>query len=169
MEGPDPDAPKPSFVGCIVGVVILIVGAALLVPFFVKAANRAKVTGCQGNLSTLWTMENVYAKDHGNRMPEATGKDFWRALTRTNPPLLDESKWEISCCNARAEAKPGEIHYLGPASDVNRLGDYDPVGCDELFNHSSDGKGGGNVLRKAGDVMELNGADWRAVSSRCVP
>ncbi|MGH9024275.1 MAG: type II secretion system protein, partial [Acidimicrobiia bacterium] len=150
-------------------VVIVIIGilAALLLPAIARAIRRARVTSCANNLSQLWKMQNVYMSQFGGRMkvmPTVTGTAFWNALQTTQPPLIDPSVADIYLCSVKGDGVPGDIDYFGPGISVNRLGDGDPVGCDDPQNHSGGGGAsadeGGNVLRKSGDVVEASGKDW---------
>jgi prepilin-type N-terminal cleavage/methylation domain-containing protein len=147
-------------------VVIVIIGilAAILLPAIAKAIRRARVTSCANNISQLWKMQNVYMSQFGGRhksMPTVQGTLFWGALSSTQPPLLDPSVQDIYNCPVRAEGNPGDIQYYGPGVSVNRLGDGDAVGCDDPQNHSDGSVGqGGNVLRKSGDVMEMDDQEF---------
>ena len=63
-------------------------------------------------------------------MLTATGSEFWLALSKTQPPLIDLTMVEIYCCPF-SRKKEG-CTYAGPAQDVNELADGDPVGlCDD--------------------------------------
>jgi general secretion pathway protein G len=89
---------------------------------------------CRNNLSQLWKMENVYMGKLGHRrMLTATGRDFWLALTKTTPPLIDSTLYEIFVCpDSGMEKGDGVCTYAGPASDVNAMKDDDVVGmCDD--------------------------------------
>jgi hypothetical protein len=144
---------------------VVILAAAVTVLVFVpmrRAIRSAKTTGCVGNLSQLWKMQPNYMVRYGGEaraMPVETGSDFWLKLTRTSPPLIDATIRDVFFCPVRAwQDRPAD--YRGPASDVNRLGDGDPVGADIDGNH---GRGeGGNVLRKSGDVQTVwpDDAQW---------
>lgn len=109
-------------------------------------------SSCANNLSQLWKMECVYMSQFGGRlkkMPDAIGKDFWLALARTKPPLVDETVFEIFVCpGSGEEAAAGACTYAGPAENVARLKDGDAVGlCDDEIH--------GDVvliLRKSGEV-----------------
>jgi prepilin-type N-terminal cleavage/methylation domain-containing protein len=147
-------------------VVIVIIGilAALLLPAITRAINRAKVTSCANNLRQMWTLQTTYMSQFGGRMksmPVAQGVAFWSALTSVNPPLVDETEREIFLCPVKAE-DTGDIDYWGPGNSVGRLAPGDPVGCDDPVNHQegSTGVESGNVLRKSGDVLEMNGDSW---------
>jgi prepilin-type N-terminal cleavage/methylation domain-containing protein len=130
-------------------VVIVIIGilAALLLPAITRAIRRARVTSCANNLRQLWTLQ-----------------------TSTTPPLIDATEMEVFLCAVKGDPTPGEIDYFGPGRSVNQLAGGDPVGCDDPDNHregNSSGSGGndasGNVLRKSGDVLEMNGNEWNAI------
>ncbi len=137
-------------------VVIVIIGilAALLLPAIARAIRRSRITACANNQSQLWKMENIYMSKYGGRlklMYTGTGEDFWTYLQSTSPPLVETSVTDIYTCPAISATPTGESHYNGPSSDVNGLGDGDPVGADEVTHDVDEG---GNVLRKSGDVAE---------------
>ena len=156
-------------------VVIVIIGilAALLLPAITRAIRRARVTSCANNLRQLWTLQTTYMSQFGGRMKvmnKAEGVMFWQVLTSTTPPLIDATEMEVFLCAVKGDPTPGEIDYFGPGRSVNQLAGGDPVGCDDPDNHregNSSGSGGndasGNVLRKSGDVLEMNGNEWNAI------
>jgi prepilin-type N-terminal cleavage/methylation domain-containing protein len=151
-------------------VVIVIIGilAALLLPAIARAIRRARVTSCANNLSQLWKMQNVYMSQFGGRMksmPKDTGSAFWQALTTTNPPLIDATVNDIYLCPVLGSSEPPACDYMGPGDIINKLGDGDIAGCDVESNHNEGAgtSGGGNVLRKSGDVLEISAGDWQNV------
>jgi hypothetical protein len=133
------------------------VAAAVLVPATSKAIVRAKATSCANNLSQLWRMQCVYMAQFGGRqkkMPSATGGAFWLALSKTEPPLIDESMAEMFICPLSGQpARPGFTSYRGPKRDVSTLAEGDVVGCCEPGCHPG---GSINVLLKSGEVIEVN-------------
>jgi len=148
-------------------VVIVIIGilAALLLPAIAKAIRRARVTSCANNLSQLWKMQNVYMSQFGGRMkamPTLQGTAFWHALTTTSPPLIDPTVNDIFLCPVKGDSAMGDYDYGGPAKNVSRLADGDPVGADDKENHKegTNDEGSGNVIRKSGDVYEVTGPEW---------
>jgi hypothetical protein len=109
-------------------------------------------TQCSNNLSQLWRMQVVYMSQFGGRMkrmPEATGKEFWLTLAKTEPPLIDETSLEIFVCPVSGDSTAkGVCTYAGPAENVAKLGPEDAVGLCEDEGH-------GDVvilLLKSGDV-----------------
>ncbi len=126
--------------------------------------NPAADTSCMNNLSQLWKMAHVYMSQFGGRMkamPKETGRDFWLALSKTQPPLIDEDALELYVCPVSGlGAKAGVCSYAGPAQTVARAADGDPVGlCDD--------EGHGDeviLLKKSGDVMRVprEGSEHRA-------
>jgi hypothetical protein len=126
--------------------------------------NPAGEASCADNLRQLWMMENVYMSQFGGRMksmPKETGKDFWLALTKTEPPLLDPDVQDILVCPASGlQAGKGACSYAGPAQNVGKLAHEDVVGlCDD------EGHGDSVILlRKSGDVVEMprEGAEHQA-------
>jgi prepilin-type N-terminal cleavage/methylation domain-containing protein len=150
-------------------VVIVIIGilAALLLPAIARAIRRSKVTQCANNLSQLWKMQYVYMSQFGGRqksMVTETGVNFWRALTTTQPALVDPTVSDIFICSVGGSTSAtGDFDYLGPAKRVSLLLDGDPVGADKDGNHPPEGandEGSANVLRKSGDVMEMVGQEY---------
>lgn len=118
------------------------------------AVQDDKVTECANNLSQLWKMACVYMSAFGGKlkkMPSETGGDFWLKLSKTTPPLIDETFFEIYVCPLSKE-KPRKdfTTFRGPKEDVNTLDDEAVVGCCEPGLHPD---GSINVLRKSGDVM----------------
>src|SRR5438876_6189517 len=105
-------------------VVIVIIGtlAALLLPAIARAIRRAKVTSCTNNLSQIFKMQSLYMSRYGGRskaMPTVTGISFWKALTTTNPPLIEASLSDIFICPVGATASvSGDFDYLGPAKRI---------------------------------------------------
>ncbi len=177
FDGRAAAAPPPKkgmstclIVGLVVGVGgIFVIGilAALLLPAISRAVYRAKVTSCANNLSQLWKMQHVYASQFGGpmrSMPDRTGEEFWLELTRTNPPLIDETVMDIYQCPVRGAHDACD--YRGPAVNVRRLDDGDAVGADKPANH---GGKGGNVVRKGGDVVELEPQNFRNATETLKP
>ena len=168
--------PKKGMATCLIvglcvgvgGIVVIGVLAALLLPAVARATRQARVTMCANNLATLWNMQNVYRAQFGGRMksmPEQTGSEFWLHLERTQPPLVDVTERDVFHCPLRDEH--GECDYLGPAHPVARIGGSDPVGADKPGNHGP--REGGNVLRKSGDVVQLEPRDFQSVSGMLKP
>jgi prepilin-type N-terminal cleavage/methylation domain-containing protein len=159
-------------------VVIVIIGilAALLLPAIARAMRNAKITGCVNNLAQLWKMEHNYAAQHGDgagTMPDVTGGAFWLKLSQTTPPLIDPTSADIFSCPATGVLlPPGQVAYLGPATNINSVaawGDADPVGADKTGNHNPGESN--NVLRKSGDVVSVPTTDplWTQTLSKCAP
>src|SRR5205809_2378931 len=76
---------------------LLAVGAVL----HFKARGGSRTRACANNLGQLWRMHYVYVSQfggHGHRMPDATGSAFWKALTTTQPPMIDETVNDIFLC-----------------------------------------------------------------------
>ena len=70
---------------------------------------------------------------------------------------------------AQSDAPP--CHYYGPAGDLSKYDDKDPIGCDMERNHSDDGKQGGNVLLRSGAVTTDHTGIWGTAmrSGKCRP
>ena len=149
-------------------VVIVIIGllAGLLLPQVAKAIRRAEVAACSSNLKSLWQLQITYTIKYGGRykqFPPETGSNFWGALLKVTPPLISQDEQEILWCPVKGGSQPGDIDFFGPALQVGRLNSSDPVGCDDPTNHSESGDEGGNVLRRGGDIVELQGSAWNEV------
>lgn len=155
-----------TFVEVLVVIVIVGILAALLIPhMFRRGRYDRRITICANNLSQLWKMENIYRSKFGGRlklMYPGTGKDFWLHMMSTQPPLIESSLIDVYYCPAQ-ESKAEGTHYLGPKSDVNDLKDEDVVGCDVSEHETS---GGGNVLRKSGDVC-VYWDEFKELQSKC--
>ena len=144
--------------------------------WWIGAKRRERVASCAHRLQTLWKGQNIWISSRrpsrGPLGPNPTGKAFWVRLTKRTPPIVAPDAIDVFSCPFRLDAEPGEIHFLGPATDrIMHLGRTDPVGCDEWDNHGEDGGRGGNVLRKTGDVIETTGAEWERIHRDrvCIP
>ncbi len=154
-------------------VVIVIIGilAALLLPAIARAIRNARVTNCANNLSQLWKMQNNYMVQYGGAhklMPTETGGGFWTKMSDSGTELIDSTLHDIYECPLEGAIAIGSTDYRGPASNINKFKDGDPVGADKPNNHSDDGSEGGNVLRKSGDVQTVGQNDtlWTAAASK---
>ena len=172
MSDPAMSPKKPSLLICLVvglGVLLAVaVGAGLLLPAIANAKSRARVTSCASNLRMIWTLQMTYQAQFGGPeklMPVETGSAFWLKLTRTTPSLVDPSEMEIFLCPVHDKSTIGACDYLGPSRPVKTLPGGDPVGADRKGNHRE----GGNILRKSGDVLELQDADFSSVCDRLSP
>jgi hypothetical protein len=121
--------------------------------------DQAQLTACQNNLSQLWKMQCVYMSQFGGRMkrmPDATGKEFWLALSKTQPPLIDPTVADIFICPASGkDSKDGGCTYRGPAVNVAKLADGDVVGmCDDEAHGDV-----AVILRKSGDAIVISRSD----------
>ncbi len=120
-----------------------------------------RVTTCANNLAQLYKMMHNYTAQYGGadrEMPVATGDAFWLYLSTMTPPMIDKSVKDIYQCPVENVDDEG-CDYRGPAKNINLsdVGDADPVGADVDGNHG-EGKGG-NVVRKAGDVLTVAAKD----------
>lgn len=128
-------------------VIILAILASLLVPAIDRANRNSRVSSCCSHLAILWKMEYNYAQRYG-RMPDETGEAFWLRLSKPPMVFIDLTLADLYQCPVEGVDDPG-VDYRGPACDVERLGDGEPVAADVPGNHGE----GGNVLRKSGDVQ----------------
>lgn len=149
-----------TLVEVLVVVIVLLIAAALLLPLGSQAARRDKIARCMGNLKALHAAQAAAGPPGPN-----LGTAYWlRLKDRVSPetlrcPLVD-----------RPEAP--ECLYLGPRTDPAELRDVHPIGADAEINHSSNGRQGGNVLLKSGEVQTEKGDSlfWGDVRSKyCRP
>ena len=126
-------------------------------PRFAKALKAAKETSCANNLRQLWAMQMNYSVVFGGRtkqMPPSTGADFWLALSKTEPPMIEEEVYDIYVCPFSGEKpRAGFTSYRGPAKKVGEIPGAGVVGC---CVHAD---GSANVLYKSGDVKTLGPDD----------
>ena len=137
---------------------------ALLLPAFATSSRIETVFVCRGHLKTLYDAQ-VKAPPAG---PKEFGRAYWTRLAQTTPPLVTPDT--LRCPFVQAPDAP-PCQYLGPAEDVSKRADKDPIGCDMEHNHSEDGKKGGNVLLKTGEVRTDHTGIWGAAtrSGKCRP
>jgi hypothetical protein len=119
----------------------------------------ALIQSCSNNLALLWKAQNVYTNQFGGRskrMPGETGKDFWLALTKTNPPLLDPRGSDLFTCPAsEVRGQPGACSYRGPARNVAEAADSDVIGmCDDEAHGEV-----AIILRKSGALAVIQKSD----------
>ena len=153
-------------------VVIVIIGilAALLLPALAQSITRSKVIQCSSNLKQLYTMMWTYATRYRGQWPTDTGSDFWLKLSTVTPPLIDPDLAEIYACPVKGiPPGVGSTDYRGPSGNANLYGESDPVGADKVGNHGPEN--GGNVIRKAGDVREVDPNDplWAKAGLKTTP
>jgi len=169
-------APKKSGLSCLAigllvaggGVVVIAILAALLLPAVTRAISQAKAVSCANNLRQMWTLQSFYASQFGGPqklMPEETGSEFWLKLTRTAPPVIDSSEMEVLVCPVKEPPSGAKCDYLGPAKPVSELKAQDPIGADRPGYH----RGGGNLLRKAGDVTEVQDPEFPSLAGQLKP
>jgi hypothetical protein len=135
------------------GVTILGIVIALVVPAMARSSRFKKILVCQGHLRTLYEA-NLRGPMPG---PKEYGRAYWSRLTLTTPPLVTPDVLRCPFVEA-PEAPP--CQYFGPAGDVTKLEAKDPLGCDMEISHSEDGKEGGNVLLKSGEVVTDHTGIW---------
>src|SRR5437867_2370975 len=97
----------PALVGMTFAVLTAICLLALGGVLHFKGRGDHRITACANNLSQLWKMQWVYASQFGgphHQMPTATGSSYWKALTTTQPPLIDESMNDIFLCPVKGSS-----------------------------------------------------------------
>jgi type II secretory pathway pseudopilin PulG len=149
----------------LVVLVLLMILASLLIPAISRSIRHDKIETCASNLKFLRDAQEAYISRHPAGASEL-GKSFWLKLSRTSPPLVDPSDRKVYLCPLREDPEGTECHYLGPAVNVTTLGPEDPLGCDELLNHSPRGKEGGNVVLKSGAIVTGQTDVWGQCTKR---
>jgi hypothetical protein len=143
-------------------VTMLGIVVALLVPTFVRSSRLEKVLACQGHFRTL------HQADQKAPAPDArqVGGLYWMRLATAKPPLVEP---DVLLCPLVEEK--AACHYLGPIADPATLDAKHPIGSDSDRNHSDDGKQGGNVLLKSGEVVTDHSGIWAAAvrQGKCRP
>lgn len=145
-------------------VTLLGIVVALLVPSIARSSRFQKVLACEANLHTL---HSAQAKDYKMGMKER-GQEYWTRLTTQTPRQVSPDALR---CPLVTDAAAPPCHYLGPVADPSKLEDKDPIGCDLEHNHSDDGKEGGNVLLKSGEVVTDRTGLWNSAArqGKCRP
>jgi hypothetical protein len=135
------------------GVTMLGVVVALIIPAMAHSARFKKVLVCSGQLHEMAQTRAKLAAS----TPQELGVAYWKRLTETTPPLLSK---EALHCPLADEPDAPPISYLGPADDLGKYEAKDPIGCDQLSNHSDNGREGGNILLKSGEVINDRSGTW---------
>ncbi|MDP6959835.1 MAG: hypothetical protein QF645_13600, partial [Planctomycetota bacterium] len=98
------------------GVPLLFIGCVGEKPAADKALLGAKKMACQNNLSQLWMLHlTVLSKE------KETGGEFWLQTKSSLPELYE--------CPLEGSPNLGDTDYRGPASNIERLKNQDPVGA----------------------------------------
>jgi hypothetical protein len=153
----------------IVGVIIVI---SLLVPCFARASRQEKVEACRSRLKEMHRAMSVCYEGKPVPPPEKVpqGSAFWTQFARMAPPLLANEA--LRCPLAEVPAAP-DCDYRGPGGFFAKLGEREPLGCDHNQNHSPDGREGGNVLLRSGEVItednSQEGGLWGIALQNCRP
>jgi hypothetical protein len=137
---------------------------ALLLPAMARSSRVNDVLACRGHLKTLYEAQ-LKAPAPG---PKEYGRAYWQRLATSTPPLVSAETLRCPLVDV-PDAPP--VHYCGPAGDLSKYGEKDPIGCDFEHNHSDDGKQGGNVLLKSGAVATDHTGIWGTAlrSGKCRP
>ena len=148
----------------VAGITILGIVTSLLVPAFLHGSRHNKILACEAHLQTLHRAQAA-APAAG---PLDIGRAYWTRLTKSTPPLVTAEV--LRCPFVEAPDAPA-CQYFGPAGAVSKLDPKDPIGCDMELNHSEDGKQGGNVLLKSGEVVTDHTGVWgsAARAGKCRP
>jgi hypothetical protein len=146
------------------GITLVGIVVALLVPVLSHSARFQRVQECESHLHAMYAAASK-APPPG---PKEIGSAYWTRLTETTPPLLSK---ETLRCPLVDTADAAASHYLGPCEDPAKAGAKEPIGCDAEHNHSDDGKEGGNVLLKSGEVVTDRTGVWFSATrqNKCRP
>lgn len=132
--------------------------AAVLLPLRGRAARLERVLSCRDRLRTL------HQAQEGLPAGAARGQAFWTRLAETSPPRISR---EALRCPLVEDPQAPECHYLGPSGDPAALEPQAPLGCDDPENHGPQGRRGGNILLKSGEIHTDDGILWRQALGRC--
>lgn len=153
-----------TIVEILAGLTILGIVVSLLTPALLRGSRHEKILACGGHLKTLH-QASASAPPAG---PRDIGRVYWIRLARTNPPLVAAEV--LRCPFVEAPEAPA-CQYFGPGNDLAKLEAKDPIGCDMELSHSEDGKEGGNVLLKSGEVVTDHTGVWGSATrgGKCRP
>lgn len=151
-----------------VSAIALALIAAMTIPAVKAAQDKSKTDLCANNLKNLWTVMSNYAVAFGGpskSLPTETGEAFWLKLSKPPTVLIDPASCDRYQCPVEGTEDAG-CDYRGPAANVNRYADGDPVGADVDGNHGTGS--GGNVIRKSGDVEDVpaDHALWKLAAQK---
>jgi len=135
------------------GITVLGVVVALVIPAMVHSARFKKVLVCNEQLHQMYLSRSKLPAS----TPQELGSAYWKRLTETNPPLLTTGA--MHCPLVDSPNAPG-ITYLGPSDDLAKYDAKDPIGSDWVSNHSENGREGGNILLKSGEVITDRSGIW---------
>lgn len=154
-----------TIVEILAAITILVILIAILVPIATRAGRYETLMKCQGNLRIMYEAQ---AKAPPSKSQEY-GRAYWVVLTQTTPPALSP---DVLKCpfNAGVEGAPF-CQYFGPGGEVSKLQGKDPIGCDMELSHSENGKQGGNLLLKSGEVVTDHTSLWATTlqTGKCRP
>lgn len=153
-----------TVVEVLAAITILGIVVSLLTPALLRGARHQKILVCGAHLKSLHQAQSA-APPQG---PRDTGRAYWIRLTKTAPPLVSPDV--LRCPFVEAPEAPA-CQYYGPGGEVSKYEAKDPIGCDMELNHSEDGKEGGNVLLKSGEVVTDHTGVWGTAtrSGKCRP
>jgi hypothetical protein len=153
-----------TLVEVVAAITILAIVMSLLIPALLRGSRHQMILACEAHLLALHQARAV-APPAG---PQEFGRAYWTRLTRTTPPLVAP---DVLRCPFVVAPEAPACQYFGPAGDVARLEAKDPIGCDMELSHSEDGKEGGNVLLKSGEVVTDHTGIWGSAvrAGKCRP
>lgn len=133
---------------------------ALLLPLRGRAERLERVLACRNHLRMLYQAQAELPASP----PAPRGRHYWIRLAEASPPRVER---EILRCPLVEDPRAPECHYLGPSGDPATLESQAPLGCDDVENHGPQGRRGGNILLKSGEIRTDNAMFWRQALSRC--
>jgi type II secretory pathway pseudopilin PulG len=146
-------------------VTVLAIFVTILIPALLRGRRQEKIQACQSNLKALFQAQTAHAASNPKFEP---GRGYWLQLTKTSPPLVTP---DLLHCPLAVVPDPLGCDYFGPSSEVASRPPNDPIGCDRDTNHSDDGKQGGCILLKSGEVVVDHRGLWSGAFQigRCKP
>jgi hypothetical protein len=153
-----------TIVEILAAITIIIILISILVTIAIRAGRYQKIMECQGHLHTMFEAQ---AKAPPSKVQEY-GRGYWVRLTQTTPPALTPDV--LKCPFVEVEGAPF-CQYFGPGGDIVKLEAKDPIGCDMELSHSENGKQGGNLLLKSGEVVTDHTSLWASTlqTGKCRP
>ena len=142
---------------CVIGLVALLVVAALLSPVFAREREKARYQLCYSNLRQIAICSRVYSEDWDGRLPDATRWQDQLLPYVENPAYYD-------CPSAEPSAHGG--YAMNPRLSCAQAGDY-PNARDLIVFYDAD-EAGHPVARHAGR-MQCVFLDGHVYSTHGIP
>jgi len=145
-------------------ITVVAIVLALLIPAIARSSRVEDILTCRSHLKALYDAQ-LQAPAPG---PKEFGSAYWIRLAQSTPPRVSADALRCPLADGHDEHP---CDYLGPAEDLSKRDAKDPIGSDLDHNHSEDGKKGGNVLLKSGEVRTDHTGIWNTAtrSGKCRP